>query len=59
MLPNITYFLQPINQRVIATFEAYYIRNTFIEIIRILDTSDKTIKGYRRSGGVRHQVGLG
>jgi len=46
MLPNTTSLLQPMDQGVIATFKAYYLRNTLMEMIRVLDSSDKTIKDY-------------
>lgn len=46
MLPNTTSRLQSMDHRVITTFKAYYLRNTFMEMMGVLDTSDKTIEIY-------------
>ncbi|XP_053572819.1 tigger transposable element-derived protein 1-like [Bombina bombina] len=49
MPPNITSDLQPMDEGIIATFKAYYLRQTFTEMVRVLDRSDTTIKDYWHS----------
>jgi hypothetical protein len=46
MPPNTTSVLQPMDQEVIATFTAYYLYQTIMEIVRVLVRSDNTIKDY-------------
>jgi hypothetical protein len=36
----------PMKFGVMATSEAYYLRQTFMEMVRVLDRSDKTVKDY-------------
>jgi len=41
---NTTPLVQPMEWGVIATLKAYYFCQTFVEMVRFLDRSDKTIK---------------
>ncbi|XP_018430489.1 PREDICTED: tigger transposable element-derived protein 1-like [Nanorana parkeri] len=52
MPPNTTSLLQPMDQGVIATFKAYYLRQTFSEMVKVLDRSGITMKDYWRSFNV-------
>jgi hypothetical protein len=38
-----------LDQGVIVTSEACYLHNTFMEMVRVFDSSDKTIEHYWRS----------
>lgn len=50
MPPNTTSILQPMDQGVIFTFKAYYLRITLKEMIKAIDTnSNQTVKDYWRS----------
>jgi hypothetical protein len=40
---NGTSLFQPMDQEVIATFKAYYLYQTFMQMVRVLDRSDKSI----------------
>jgi hypothetical protein len=46
MPSNTTSLLQQIDQGVMVTFKACYLHQTFMETMRVLDSSDKTIKHY-------------
>ena len=44
MPSNTTSIFQPMDQEVIATFKAYYLCQTFMEMVRVLDRSLKSIR---------------
>jgi len=43
---NTTSIFEPMVQEVIATFKAYYLCQTFMEMVRVLDRSDKSIRTF-------------
>jgi hypothetical protein len=43
MPPNTTSVLQLMDQGIIATFKAYYCHQTFMAMVRVLDSSNKTV----------------
>jgi hypothetical protein len=49
MPTNTTSLFQPMDQRVMATFKAYYLCRTFIPMARVVDRSDETKKDYWHS----------
>ena len=44
-----TSLFQPMDRGVIATFKVYYLRQTFMELVRDFDRSGKTMNDYWRS----------
>lgn len=44
------------DQRVITTFNAYYLRNTLMEMMKVLDISDKTVKDNWRSFDILKRI---
>ena len=44
MASNTMSIFQPMDQEVIATFKAYYLCQTYMEMARVLDRSDKSIR---------------
>ena len=57
--PNTTSILQPMDQGVIATFKAYYLRRTFSKLIGQCDADDKlTIKAFWRQFNIHMAIGM-
>ncbi|XP_063229577.1 tigger transposable element-derived protein 1-like [Bacillus rossius redtenbacheri] len=55
--PNTTAILQPLDQGVIASFKAYYLRRTFQQLLEGTDGEDKpTIKEYWRGYNILHAI---
>lgn len=55
--PNTTAIMQPMDQGVIASFKAYYLRRTFKQLLEGTDGEDKpTIKEYWRSYNILHAI---
>jgi len=52
MPSNTTSLFQPEAQRVRAIFKAYFLHQTFMEMVRGLDSSDKTVKDCWRTSDI-------
>jgi hypothetical protein len=56
---NTTPLLQPMDQGVIATFKAYYLRKTFAKLIQETDNENNpTVKEFWKSFNVKHAIDI-
>ena len=56
--PNTTSLIQPMDQSIITTFKAYYLRRILQSMLQNLNKSDNTVKQFWKQFNIAHSLSM-